>query len=169
MPATQTAPAPSINPQLIVPFVNSVRSVFSTMVGVETTVQRPHLKANPAPSYDVSSIIGFSGDVVGSVVVSFQRATAEKLASAFAGSPIEFGAPDFADAIGELANMIVGGAKKHLGNMATITVPSVILGSAHVIARLTDVPCVVIPCQTPGGSFAVEISIKQLTPPEATR
>jgi CheY-specific phosphatase CheX len=58
--------------------------------------------------------------------------------------------------------MIAGGAKKHLGNAASITVPSVIIGSGHQIARLSDVPCVVIPCTSPVGDFAVEVNIKQL-------
>ncbi len=158
--------APTINPKLIVPFVNAVRSVFAKMVGVQTTLERPHVKTFPAPTYDVSSIIGFSGDVIGSVVVSFQRAAAEKLVEAFAGMAIAYDSPDFADAVGELANMIAGGAKKHLGHAAAITVPSVILGAGHVIARLSDVPCIVIPGTTPVGAFALEISIKQLKAPQ---
>jgi chemotaxis protein CheX len=160
----QQPQAATINPKLIVPFVDAIRSVFTTMVGVPTTVERPHVKTAPAPTYDVSSIIGFSGDVVGSVVVSFQKAAAEKLATSFAGSPIDPNTPDFADALGELANMIAGSAKKHLGNMASITVPSVVIGTGHTIARLSDVPCVVIPCKTEVGDFAVEVSIKQVKP-----
>jgi chemotaxis protein CheX len=161
--ATEVAPKapPAINPKLIVPFVNSVRQVFATMVGVETTVERPHLKGNSATSYDVSSIIGFSGDVVGSVVVSFQNAAAVKLVAAFAGMDIKEGTEDFADAVGELANMIAGSAKKDLGNAASITCPSVIIGHGHMVARLSDVPTIVIPCTTPVGSFAVEVNIKQ--------
>ena len=151
-----------INPNLIVPFVNSVRAVFSTMVGVATTVGRPQLKSQPAPSYDVSSIIGFSGEVTGSVVVSFQKEAALKLASAFAGCEIKENTPDFADAIGELANMIAGNAKKDLGAVASISVPNVIIGPGHTVARLSGVPCLVIPCQTPVGDFAVEVNIKQL-------
>ncbi len=48
----------AINVRLIVPFVNSVRSVFATMVKTPTTVQRPFLKTDDTPHYDVSSIIG---------------------------------------------------------------------------------------------------------------
>jgi chemotaxis protein CheX len=159
---TPRGPSSTINPKLIVPFVNSVRHVFKTMVNVESTINPPRLKANPCPSYDVSGIIGFSGDVVGSVVVSLQMAAAKSLVAAFAGMPIEPGTPDFVDAIGELTNMIAGGAKKHLGNAANITVPSVIIGQGHQIARLSDVPCIVIPCTTAAGDFAVEVSIKQV-------
>ncbi|HZZ43268.1 MAG TPA: chemotaxis protein CheX [Tepidisphaeraceae bacterium] len=159
--AVAAPPAQVINPKMIVPFVNSVRQVFTKMVGVPTTVSGAQIKGSPAPSYDVSGIIGFSGEVTGSVVVSFQKQAAIKLVNALAGSEIEFGTADFADAIGELANMIAGSAKKDLNALANISIPSVIIGGGHVIARLTDVPCVVIPCTTPVGDFAVEVNIKQ--------
>src|SRR3954470_15012627 len=127
--ATATAPAPAaapaaagaapaaaaINPKLIVPSVNSARTVFSTMCGITTTVQRPHVKGTPSTSYDVSGLIGFSGEVIGSVVVSFQRAAAIKIVSAFTGTEMDPESPDFADAVGELTNMIAGSAKKDLG------------------------------------------------------
>ena len=160
--AAPVAPAPTINPKLIVPFVNSVREVFRTMVGVETTVQRPFVKAQPAPSYDVSGIIGFSGNIVGSVVVSFQSEAALKLVESFSGSRCELNSPDFADAIGELANMVAGSAKKDMGTQASITVPSVVIGANHMLANLKDVPCIVVPCTTPVGDFCVEINIKQV-------
>lgn len=159
--APQTPPTAAINPKLIVPFVNSVRNVFNTMVGVQTTVERPMLKTNASVSYDVSAIIGFSGQVIGSVVVSFQMAAALSLVKAFAGADIAADSPDFPDAIGELANMIAGSAKKDLGATASITCPSVVLGASHVIARLRGVPCLVIPCKTPVGDFAVEVNMKQ--------
>jgi chemotaxis protein CheX len=150
-----------INPKLIVPFVNSVRNVFNTMVGVQTTVERPTIKTGAAVSYDISAIIGFSGQIIGSVVVSFQMAAALSLASAFAGIEIAADSPDFPDAIGELANMIAGSAKKDLGAAASIACPSVVMGPNHVIARLRGVPCLVIPCKTPVGDFAVEVNMKQ--------
>jgi chemotaxis protein CheX len=164
---TQTATAPpsppaALDPKLIVPLVNSIRALFQTMVKMEVTICRPHVKATPAPTYDVSGIIGLSGDLVGSVVVSFQVDAAVKIVSAFAGLELKADAPDFPDAVGELANMIAGGAKKAFGGLANITVPNVIVGSGHTVARLASVPCVVIPCQTPVGDFAVEVCIKRV-------
>ncbi len=159
--STHTLEKPTINPKLIAPFVEAVREVFHTMVGVTTTVERPFLKVDPALSYDVSSLIGFSGEVSGCIVVSFQKRAALSLTTAFAGNPIDENSPDFADALGELANMIAGSGKKRLGLLASITVPSVIIGKGHSIAKLSDVPCVVIPCKTEVGDFAVEVSIKQ--------
>ncbi|HMB94701.1 MAG TPA: chemotaxis protein CheX [Tepidisphaeraceae bacterium] len=159
--AAISAPA-SLDPKLIVPLVNSIKAVFSTMVKVEVAIGRPSVKSTATPSYDVSGIIGLSGDLIGSIVVSFQMDAAAKLVSAFAGTPLDPKGPDFPDAVGELANMIAGGAKKAFGVMANITVPNVIIGTGHMIARLSDVPCVIIPCKTAVGDFAVEVNIKQV-------
>jgi chemotaxis protein CheX len=150
-----------INVKLIVPFINSTRSVFSKMLNTTATIQRPSVKMVPVPQFDVSAIIGFSGHIVGSVVVSFPMATALKTVAAFAGVEMEASSADFADAVGELANMIAGGAKKDLGADASISCPSVIIGAGHSIARLRDVPCLAIPCDSGFGSFVIEVSIKE--------
>src|SRR3954452_2503659 len=128
---TQTATAPqktAIDKDLIVPFINSVRSVFKTMIGMEMTVERPYVKTDQATTYDVSGIIGFSGQIMGSVTLSFENAVALKIVAAFAGAELEISSPDFADAVGELANMVAGAAKKDFSSQANITVPTVILG-----------------------------------------
>jgi chemotaxis protein CheX len=169
------APAPTAataaTAKLVVHFVRSIQEVLATMAGMTVTVGKPTVKVSPATSYDVSGLIGFSGDFVGSMVLSFKEATAEKLVAAFAGAPIPAGSADFADAVGELANMIAGAAKKSFGSETSITVPSVILGHGHVVARLQDVPCLIIPCQSPAGEFAVEVCIKpqKATAPAAAK
>lgn len=150
----------SLNPKLIVPFVNSTRQVFATMVGVKTTISKPFLKQSLESTYEVCGVIGFSGEIVGSIIISFTNAAARALVKAFAGTDFEPGSPDFCDAIGELANMIAGSAKKDLGALASITVPTVIIGSKQTVAPLSGVPCIVIPCSTPVGDFAVEVNIK---------
>lgn len=163
---TGEAPALAIDPAIIaktvVPFVRSVKALFTTMIGLPTTVGKTRVKDTAATSYDVTSIIGFSGEVIGTVIVSFQKEAALKLVAAFAGEELAVESPDFADAVGELANMIAGGAKKDLGLKANITCPTVIIGTGHIIARLSDVPCLVVPCSTSAGDFAVEINIKQM-------
>jgi len=153
--------------QLVVHFVHSIREVLETMAATSVTVSAPALKADPASSYDVSCIIGFSGEFVGNMVLSMPIDLARTVVKAFAGADVPPTSPDFPDAVGELANMIAGSAKKSFGGTASITVPSVIIGKGHVIARLHDVPCLVIPCRTVAGEFAVEVSIKPM--PAAAR
>lgn len=151
----------AITPELIMPFINAVKQVFQKMVRVEAVVQAPYLKSQTGSTYEVCGIIGLSGQVTGSVVVSFSDAAAEKLVEAFAGVALHRTSPDFADAIGELANMIAGSAKQHLGGRASISVPSVVIGAGYTVATPSGVPCVVIPCTSPFGKFAVEVCIKR--------
>ena len=156
----QPQPPRSFETQMVLPFINSTLNVFTSMVKIKPEIAKPRLKEGAGASFDVSGIIGFSGDILGSVVLSFQLQTARKLVASFVGSDVDPTSPDFADAIGELTNMVAGGAKKNLGVNANITVPVVVIGAAHVIARLSGVPCIVIPCHTPDGDFAIEVNIK---------
>jgi len=153
-----------INPALIAAFVKSTKNVLSTMVGIESTIGKPIIKVAESPSYDVSGIVGFTGEITGSVVVSFKEDCALGIVSAFTMEEYEVHTEDFADAVGELCNMIAGNAKKDFGIEAGIGIPNVVVGKNHVISRLKEVPCVVIPCECANGEFAVEVNIKQLTP-----
>ena len=151
-----------INPKLVAAFVNSAKNVLSTMLGVESHIGKSELKVRPNPTYDVSGIVGFSGEVTGSVVVSFHKDAALKIVEALCCEKLEMDSEDFADAIGELSNMIAGNAKKDFGLRADITIPSVIIGHGHTVARLRDVPCIKIPCTSDAGDFALEVNIKQV-------
>ena len=93
------------------PFISSITNTFETMCMFKVKLGKPELKAGDEPLSDVSAVIGFSGDAAGSVVVHFDFDTASKVATAFAQTEITPDHADFADALGELANMIAGGAK----------------------------------------------------------
>ena len=76
----------ALGPDLVIPFMNAVTQVFQKMVGVPATVQKPYLKTQTTSTYNVCGIIGLSGQVAGSVVVSFGEDTAVMLVEKFAGS-----------------------------------------------------------------------------------
>jgi chemotaxis protein CheX len=155
-----------MDPNYIKPFIASVQNVLTTMLQMPVTVNEPRLKSTPTVEYDVSGIIGLSGGVTGSVVLSFPLETAERLVTLFAGMKLAPDSPDFADAVGELVNMITGGAKAMFPSKRTsISCPTVVCGKGHTVARQSDIPCVVIPCTTECGNLAIEIAIK---PEEAT-
>lgn len=150
-----------MDPQYIKPFIASIQNVFSTMMQLPVTVQAPKIKDDPSMTYDVSGIIGLSGDVVGSVVLSFPKDTAERIVSLLTGSPMTADSPDFADAIGEIVNMVSGGAKASFtGKKVSISCPSVVVGAGHKVAKQTDAPTIVIPCATDCGEVAIEVTIQ---------
>lgn len=146
----------------VMPFITSIQNVFETMLQMPVQVAKPVLKQVGQPSYDVSGIIGMSGDVEGSVVLSFPTATAERVVTLFTGMEMTYTHEDFPDAIGELTNMISGSAKaKFTGMQVAISCPSVVIGCDHIVFGRKDVVCVLLPCKSDCGEFAVEVFLKQ--------
>lgn len=147
------------------PFIKSIQNVFKTMLSAEVEFGKPHVGTDNEPRPDVSGIIGFSGDATGSVVLSFSQDVAINAASTFAGMPMEMHTEDFADAIGELANMVAGGAKAEFeGLNVNISLPSVIIGEGHEVSRSGVYPRLVIPCNCALGTFVVGVSMKVQKP-----
>ncbi len=142
------------------PFLTAVQNVFETMIEIPYTLGKPSLKKQDMTSFEVSGIIGISGEVIGCVVVSFPESIAMQLASALLGEEIKEVNEDCTDAIGEIANMVAGDAKKKFpkGN-TTISVPSVVIGK-HRTAFPKGVPIISIPCQTDKGAFAIDVALK---------
>jgi len=150
-----------MDPQFITPFISSIQNVFSTMLQLPVTVNPPAIKKDRKATYDVSGIIGMSGDVSGSVILSFSKETSAKLVTVFCGAELEPDNPDFTDAVGELVNMVAGNAKGMFKDRdVSISCPSVVIGTAHTVAVTQDVPMVVIPCSTECGELTIEIAIQ---------
>jgi chemotaxis protein CheX len=146
----------------IKPFIASIQNVFATMLQLPVTVGAPKLKDDHNGQSDVSGIIGMSGDVTGSVVLSFPKQTAERIVALFTGTPMTVESPDFADAVGELVNIVSGGAKAMFtGKKVSISCPSVVVGPSHTVANQSDTPCIVIPCTTDCGVLVIEVAIRE--------
>jgi len=68
------------------PFLNATKETFSTMVNMEAKPSsKPYLKQGEGTTYDVSGVIGLSGDAKGSISISFPRTTVLKVVSEFLG------------------------------------------------------------------------------------
>ncbi|MCP4591315.1 MAG: chemotaxis protein CheX [bacterium] len=146
------------------PFVRSIKRVFDTMLRVKVSVGKPTLRHgadSTAEVSDVSAVIGFTGDAVGTVVLSFPMDAACAAATRFAGMEIDEHHADFADALGELANMVAGCAKTEMeGLSVSISLPSVITGAGHRVSQSRVSPRIVIPCQCELGPVFVEIGME---------
>ena len=109
---------------------------------------------------DASAVIGFSGDATGAAALCFPMATAIKASSAFSGVNMTADDEDFADALGELANIVAGQAKAKLeGLNVNISLPSVIVGKQHEVLQSRTSPALVIPCDSSLGRFVVKVAM----------
>ncbi len=143
------------------PFLASTKNTFETMMQTKIEAGPLQIKKQPFPTYDVSGIIGISGGAVGSISISFPRVTALKVVSKFIGQEIKIIGPEVTDAVGELANIIAGSAKRDLGGLnIAISLPSVIIGKSHRLSGPSDAQNLVVPFNCELGDFAVEISLK---------
>ncbi|MCB9837961.1 MAG: chemotaxis protein CheX [Phycisphaeraceae bacterium] len=158
-----------MDPKYISAFIKSISNVFSTMLQLPVEVGEPTIKKGDETPFDVSGIIGMSGEVVGSVVLSFPGDAAERIVAIFTGEQVGVDSEDFPDAIGELVNMVAGGAKGMFeGREVSISCPSVVVGKNHSVSRLKDVPCVLIPCSTDCGEVVIEVAIQDRKANEAS-
>jgi len=153
-----------VNVDYINPFIESVEELFSTMMTIPISRGKPYVKNEPTGSHYISGIIGMAGDASGSVVVSFPRVLSIKLVSDFLGETLETVDQNVKDGIGELANIVAGGAKKRLSEKKysfKISIPTVVVGVDHQIARPKNTPCIAIPFKAADEDFTLEVSLKK--------
>lgn len=150
-----------MNVEYINPFLLAVQNVFDTMISMPYKLGKPAIKKSEMTAFDVSGIIGISGEVIGCIVVSFPTQIALKVGSSLLGEELTEVDGDCTDVIGEVANMIAGDAKKRFPKSnTTISVPSIIIGS-HKVAYPSGLPIISIPCETEAGQFAIEVALKE--------
>jgi chemotaxis protein CheX len=146
------------------PFINSTINTIEMMMGLTPEPKPPYTKENLTTQGDISGIIGFAEkNITGSVVLSFPDDTALKLYQALTGEEVFRITRDVEDSIGELTNIVAGGAKTVLasdGLTFNISIPSVIVGKNHTINSKVDAPILVVPFQLDKYRFVMEVSMK---------
>jgi len=146
------------------PFIKATQEILNMMAGLEATCGPPYVKKGDAATGDVSAIVGVTGDMRGSIAVSFSREAAQALAEGMLGEAIEDPAQDIQDAVGEVTNMVSGQARAGLAEIGVSvqgSTPTVIMGDGHQIRHISDSPVVAIPFSTPCGVFVVEFCMSE--------
>jgi chemotaxis protein CheX len=143
------------------PFVTATMQCFKTMINLDVTPQKPSLKAEPFPTYDISGVIGLSGEAQGSISLSFPNDVAVKVISTLLGCQINERSPELNDGIGEIANIVAGNAKRGLSKYnLSISLPNVIIGRGHTVAGQSGSPTIIVPFSSNIGLFAMEVALK---------
>ena len=150
--------------QYINPFISATVHVLKTMAHTDVTAGKPYLKKEKVAQGDVSGLIGLTGDVSGTISVSFSEKSILSIVSAMFGEEVRALNDEIGDAVGEIANMISGQARQALeamGRPLQAAIPSVIMGKGHQITHITNHPVVAIPFQTNNGGFTIEVSFEK--------
>ncbi|MDR0402834.1 MAG: chemotaxis protein CheX [Treponema sp.] len=133
----------------IQPFVDVTKNVFKEFIGADLEVGRPYFsQAEVVNEWDISAVIGLTGEASGAVVVSMKAGLAEKLTDTLTGKTHDSIDDEVTDAVGEIVNIIAGNAKKGLEEAfrLIISLPTIVQGTGHQIkwpsekARIICIP-----------------------------
>ena len=134
--------------------------MFKTALGCEIRYERASFKQCSAPAFEVSGIISLTGKVHGAVVLSVSLPVAFKLVDAMLDLQVSEVNSDVTDAVGELTNMIAGGAKTSLTHyQLSLGLPEVITGNSGEIAYPESAQPVCISFGSDWGALAVEVGL----------
>jgi len=136
------------------------------MAKTEATHRPPGVKKTQVATGDVTGIIGMVGNKVkGSLSISFTEQAILHITNRMLGEELDEIDETVADMVGEITNMVTGGAKRMLGesghdfDMAT---PTVISGANHKIHHHCQGRVIQIPFDSKQGSFYVEVSFEDV-------
>ena len=123
--------------QYIQPFIKVCESTFHNFCQTEVVPGRVFFVARDeyVSNWDISGIIGLSGEASGAVAISLKEATAFQVTKTLTGKEHQHIDTDVIDAVGEIINMIAGNVKKDFEESLRIKIslPSIIKGKAHSI------------------------------------
>lgn len=146
--------------EYINPFVTSLKSTFQTMLECEAHRTELSVKKDNRARYDVSGVIGLTGKAVGTVVLTLSEQVALKAASTMLANEATTIDEEVLDAVGELTNMVAGGAKSQLEELQmSASLPSVVTGRDHEIHFPSDVTPLSIAFDTKWGPLAIEVAL----------
>jgi chemotaxis protein CheX len=132
------------------------------MAMMELTPEKPKLKQGEVAKGDVSGLIGMvSEQAKGSLSITFEGSLAIATMKNMVGEGPDEINEEITDLVGEITNMVTGGAKRMLSekgfefDMAT---PMVVSGKNHTINHKAEGPIVIIPLSSEHGKAFIEFS-----------
>lgn len=135
--------------------------VFSTMLGMELVPADTHMdQASPAINDGVMSFVGVAGPWMGNGVISCSAAFACKLCATFLMTEANAVNEEVLDAVGEIANMVIGNFKtaaEAVVGPLNLSVPTVIYGRNFTSRSLGNNDWVVMPFKCEDETFEVRI------------
>lgn len=153
--------------EIINGFIRAADAAFESMIFTELKRVGVYIKDHNEPMKgDVSSIVTLFGDLDGVCAISFPRKTAITLVGKMMmDESISDLDDDVCDGLGEIANLIAGGAKGEISNIlgtnASISIPTVVTGIGHVVEHNKKSPCIGCIFEAEGRQFFLEVSINK--------
>jgi chemotaxis protein CheX len=143
---------------------DAVSEVFTTMLSMNVELAKPEMAAMNGEAH-IASAVGFIGRMTGVVYLYSSGSFARTMTGQLLGlTDAEVDGDEMVnDAVGELANMVVGHVKSRLadrGMPCVLTIPSIVRGSHFSIEPVRSTERRVFVFRSPKGNLIVEVLIK---------
>lgn len=158
-----------IKDDLVEDFIDTTLEVLETMANVTVTskgvreIDGSIEGLNVTACMDITGVLGFSGGRRGSVLITFGAETAIKAVGGMLGMEFKEIDADVRDGVGELVNMIAGGAKTKLqakGIDFELSIPNTVIGRNHEITAPQSSTRVRMDFGSKIGDFFIEVYLK---------
>jgi chemotaxis protein CheX len=139
--------------------------VCSVMLGEDVRPGAARLESMESEQAEgLVALVGMTGPLVGTGSISCDAKLACRLAGAMWSD--EFAAVDASvlDALGEIANMIIGNIKASIEEQAGpmwLSVPTVVYGRNFVTHGISKQPCTMVPFTCGNGELAVRVNLAE--------
>ena len=124
--------------QYIQPFIKVSEKVFEDFCKTKISAKKVFFteKEKFRLDWDISGIIGLSGEVSGAVAISMHDVTAFKIAETLMGKKFTSFEKEVTASVGEIINIISGNVKKDFEEelRIKISLPTIILGAVHNVS-----------------------------------
>lgn len=151
--------------KLVKAFLSATENVLTMMCFLECETGRPEVRPKDSKMGDVIGVVGMTGDQISaSLALVFPKNALLKIVSNMLGEEFTELDDDIVDAVGELTNMICGGAKKELAEMGytfEMAIPSMIRGTCQINYHKTAKPIVQTPICIGEETFWVEVAFME--------
>lgn len=155
-----------MNAELINPFLEALRHVLNTMAQLEVTSGKPVVKPDDVAQGDVTGLIGMTGEQArGSLALTFSEQAILDISRRMLGEESQTIDATVTDLVGEITNMVTGGAKRLLADKGyhfNLAIPAVVSGKNHRIIHQTRGRKIVVPFTTEAGAIYVEICFEEV-------
>ncbi len=151
----------------------STADVFSTMLGMELSTEPEYTDENaPTVSDGLLAFVGMAGAWAGTGVISCSAPFACRISNQFLMSDCQSVNEEVLDAVGEVANMIVGNFKtmieEHLGPLG-LSIPTVIYGRNFTSRSLGTSSWIVLPFRCEDETFTIRCCLAPAKEPLMVR
>jgi chemotaxis protein CheX len=148
--------------ELIQPFINAADAVLSETLQSSAQIGDVSMEEETYRRRGVAAIINIVGDIEGRVIFDLDPPTAAKIASHFAGGPVEESEDVVKETVFELANQVIGNAVTTLNDqgMRFKISPPLLHTDATGVASSEDTEALVMCFNTPNGTVYMNIAMR---------